>query len=207
MRHHPNPELVPSELLTDLAQQNLYGFSTDDLPVRIALIQSNPLVGDLRGNRHHLQEQCRQAAQAGAELALAPELALWGYPPRDLLLQPTLQHQQDRQLDQLSGALDPGFGLLLGVVETSGSQLFNAMALVEHTGWRLVARKRLLPSYDVFDEQRYFHSGDQPALLSWGGQRLGLTCAKTSGLNPRSAAAARRSAIRSLSCNRSSRIS
>ena len=100
--------------------------------MRIALIQSNPLVGDLQGNRQRLQEQCLQAAQAGGELALAPELALWGYPPRDLLLQPALQQQQDRQLDQLSGALPPGFGLLLGVVETSGRRLFNAMALVEH---------------------------------------------------------------------------
>ncbi len=114
VRHHPNPELVPSELLTDLAQRNLYGFSIDDLPVRIALIQSNPLVGDLQGNRQRLQQQCLQAAEAGAELALAPELALWGYPPRDLLLQPALRQQQDRQLDQLSGALPPGFGLLLG---------------------------------------------------------------------------------------------
>ena len=138
-----------------------------------------------RSNRHHLQEQCRQAAQAGAELALAPELALWGYPPRDLLLQPALQQQQDRQLDQLSGALPPGLGLLLGVVETSGQQLFNAMALVEHTGWRLVARKRLLPSYDVFDEQRYFHSGDQPALLNWGGKRLGLTLCEDLWVEPK----------------------
>ena len=152
--------------------------------MRIALIQSNPLVGDLQGNRQRLQEQCLQAAQSGGELALAPELALWGYPPRDLLLQPALQQQQDRQLDQLAGALPPGFGLLLGVVETSGRRLFNAMALVEHSGWRLVARKRLLPSYDVFDEQRYFHSGDQPALLSWGGQRLGLTLCEDLWVNP-----------------------
>ena len=153
--------------------------------MRIALIQSNPLVGDLQGNRQRLQEQCLQAAQAGGELALAPELALWGYPPRDLLLQPALQQQQDRQLDQLSGALPPGFGLLLGVVETSGRRLFNAMALVENSGWRLVARKRLLPSYDVFDEQRYFHSGDQPALLNWGGQRLGLTLCEDLWVEPK----------------------
>ena len=59
------------------------------------------------------------------------------------------------------------------------------MALVEHNGWRLVARKRLLPSYDVFDEQRYFHSGDQPALLSWGGQRLGLTLCEDLWVEPK----------------------
>ena len=70
--------------------------------MRIALIQSNPLVGDLQGNRLRLQEQCLQASEAGADLALAPELALWGYPPRDLLLQPSLQQQQDRQLQPVS---------------------------------------------------------------------------------------------------------
>jgi NAD+ synthase (glutamine-hydrolysing) len=153
--------------------------------VRIALIQSNPLVGDLQGNRLRLQEQCLQASEAGADLALAPELALWGYPPRDLLLQPSLQQQQDRQLQQLSEALPPGLGLLLGVVETNGQRLFNAMALVENQGWQLVARKRLLPSYDVFDEQRYFHSGEQPALQEWGNKRLGLTLCEDLWVEPK----------------------
>ena len=153
--------------------------------MRIALIQSNPLVGDLQGNRRRLQEQCLQASEAGADLALAPELALWGYPPRDLLLQPSLQQQQDRQLQQLSEALPPGLGLLLGVVETNGQRLFNAMALVKSKGWQLVARKRLLPSYDVFDEQRYFHSGEQPALLKWGDKRLGLTLCEDLWVEPK----------------------
>ena len=109
--------------------------------MRIALIQSNPLVGDLQGNRLRLQEQCLQAFEAGAELALAPELALWGYPPRDLLLQPSLQQQQDHQLQQLSKVLPPGLGLLLGVVETNGQRLFNAMALQRPRASHTAARR------------------------------------------------------------------
>ncbi|MEB3240019.1 MAG: nitrilase-related carbon-nitrogen hydrolase, partial [Cyanobacteriota bacterium] len=74
-------------------------------PLRIALIQANPLVGDLHGNREAIAEQCRQAATTGCRLALAPELALWGYPPRDLLLRPALQQEHDRQLQQLAEQL------------------------------------------------------------------------------------------------------
>ena len=151
--------------------------------MRIALAQINPLVGDLLGNGQQLLQACQTAAGQGAELVVAPELALWGYPPRDLLLRPALRQRQHQALDQLAAQLPAGLTLLLGVSETAsdGQQpdLFNAAALVEPQGWRVVARKRLLPSYDVFDERRYFRPADQPCLLELerGGRRwrLGLT--------------------------------
>ncbi|MFM8673734.1 MAG: NAD+ synthase, partial [Vulcanococcus sp.] len=151
--------------------------------MRIALAQINPLVGDLLGNGAQLLQACRTAADRGADLVVAPELALWGYPPRDLLLRPALRQRQTQALDQLAAQLPSGLTLLLGVSETAsdGQQpdLFNAAALVEPQGWRVVARKRLLPSYDVFDERRYFRPADQPCLLELerGGRRwrLGLT--------------------------------
>ena len=151
--------------------------------MRIALAQINPLVGDLLGNGQQLLQACRTAADQGAELVVAPELALWGYPPRDLLLRPALRQRQHQALDQLVAELPAGLALLLGVSEpaSDGQQpdLFNAAALVEAQGWRVVARKRLLPSYDVFDERRYFRPADQPCLLELerGGLRwrLGLT--------------------------------
>ena len=153
--------------------------------MRIALAQINPLVGDLLGNGQQLLQACQTAAGQGAELVVAPELALWGYPPRDLLLRPALRQRQHQALDQLAAQLPAGMTLLLGVSETAsdGQQpdLFNAAALVEPQGWRVVARKRLLPSYDVFDERRYFRPADQPCLLELelerGGRRwrLGLT--------------------------------
>ncbi len=149
----------------------------------IALAQINPLVGDLRGNGVQLLAACRRAAADGAHLVVAPELALWGYPPRDLLLRPSLRQRQDDVLHALARDLPAEQALLLGVSETvrDGQQpdLFNSVALVEKGSWWIVARKRLLPSYDVFDERRYFRPAEEPCLLelerngrSW---RLGLT--------------------------------
>ena len=148
--------------------------------MRLALAQINPLVGDLSGNAALLLAACRTAHTQGAELVVAPELALWGYPPRDLLLRPALRRRQVEALDQLAAELPSGLALLLGVSEAAPDHqqpdLFNAAALVQASGWRVVARKRLLPSYDVFDERRYFRPGDQPGLLELehGGRRWRL---------------------------------
>ena len=151
--------------------------------MRLALAQINPLVGYLAGNGELLLNACRSAAAANADLVVAPELALLGYPPRDLLLRPSLRQRQQQVLDQLAADLPHGVALLLGVSEPAPDlqmpDLFNAAALVERGHWRVVARKRLLPSYDVFDERRYFRAAEQPCLLELerGGRRwrLGLT--------------------------------
>ena len=154
--------------------------------MRLALAQLNPLVGDLAGNGAQILAACRRAAAQGADLVLTPELSLWGYPPRDLLLRPSLIAQQGVVLDQLAAELAealPPLAVLVGIAEPSGAaplpNLFNAMALVEAGGWRVVARKRLLPTYDVFDEQRYFCAASGPSVLELqrGGRRwrLGLT--------------------------------
>ncbi len=150
--------------------------------MRLALAQINPLVGDLPGNGARLLAACRSAAAGGAELVLAPELSLWGYPPRDLLLRPRLLARQQEVLDGLAAELPANLALLVGVVEpaaTGAPGLRNALALVERDHWRIVARKRLLPTYDVFDERRYFQAGEEPAVLERdsGGRtwRLGLT--------------------------------
>ena len=152
--------------------------------MQIALAQLNPLVGDLEGNAAGLVDAARQAskAAAGQVLVATPELSLWGYPPRDLLLRPSLIALQQRLLDRLVvqlAELAPAAQLLVGIAEPSGQaqlpNLFNAVALVTGDSWHVVCRKQLLPSYDVFDERRYFRSADHPALLEQGGMRLGLT--------------------------------
>ena len=151
--------------------------------MRISLVQLNPLVGDLDANGCQLLAAARRAAEGGAGLLVASELVLWGYPPRDLLLVPSLLQRQERVLEQLVAELPAGMRLLLGIVEPLGaggdSPLHNAVALVDGSGWRVVAAKRLLPSYDVFDERRYFRPGQRPGVvdLPWNGRhfRLGIT--------------------------------
>ena len=151
--------------------------------MRFALAQLDALVGDLEGHGERLLAACAEGARQGARLVLTPELSLWGYPPRDLLLRAARLERQERVLAHLVAALPEGLAVLVGVAEpiATGGQpaLYNALALVEREGWRIVCRKRLLPSYDVFDERRYFRAGDAPAVLEindagrlW---RLGLT--------------------------------
>jgi NAD+ synthase (glutamine-hydrolysing) len=151
--------------------------------MRIALAQLDALVGDLDGNGDRLLAACREAAGQGARLVLTPELSLWGYPPRDLLLRQALLVRQERVLDRLAAGLPDNLAVLVGVAEPMAGgghpALYNAVALVERSGWRIVCRKRLLPSYDVFDERRYFRPGDAASVLElpvegrlW---RLGLT--------------------------------
>ena len=158
--------------------------------MRIALAQTNPLVGDLSGNAKRLLEAClkisQQAQGTSPALVVSPELSLWGYPPRDLLLSPEPLQQQSEALNQLQQGLSHALlqtALLVGVVEPAPDQqhprLFNAVALVEANGWRVVARKQLLPTYDVFDESRYFRPANQPSVLSFQAEgqhwRLGIT--------------------------------
>ena len=158
--------------------------------MRIALAQTNPLVGDLSGNAKRLLEAClkisQQAQGTSPALVVSPELSLWGYPPRDLLLSPEHLQQQSEALNQLQQGLSHALlqtALLVGVVEPAPDQqhprLFNAVALVEANGWRVVARKQLLPTYDVFDESRYFRPANQPSVLSFQAEgqhwRLGIT--------------------------------
>jgi NAD+ synthase (glutamine-hydrolysing) len=151
--------------------------------MRLALAQLDALVGDLVGNGERILNACRRAAEVGARLVLTPELSLWGYPPRDLLLRPSLLEGQSRALESLAAAMPAGTGVLVGMADPiPGSErpaLYNAVALVEAGGWRVVGRKRLLPSYDVFDERRYFRPAEAPSVLELGSDgrtwRLGLT--------------------------------
>ena len=145
--------------------------------MRLALAQINPLVGDIEGNGERLRQAARQGKAAGAQLVLTPELSLWGYPPRDLLLRPSLVSRQQSELDRLAATLPADLALLVGVAEPINDSevpaLHNSLALVEAGHWRIVCRKQLLPSYDVFDERRYFRPGDEAAVLELPlGERL-----------------------------------
>jgi NAD+ synthase/NAD+ synthase (glutamine-hydrolysing) len=147
--------------------------------MKIALVQIDPTVGDLDGNADLLAEAAGVAQRAGADLAVASELSLLGYPPRDLLLRRSFVARGRAVCEALARRLAGGPPLLLGLAETNagatGRPLFNAAALLADGEVRQVFRKTLLPTYDVFDEDRYFEPADGPQILEWGGRRLGVT--------------------------------
>ncbi len=134
--------------------------------MRIAIAQLNPTVGDLAANAAAILTAARQAATAGAHLLLTPELALCGYPPRDLLLNPGFAIATTERLAQLAGDLPPDLTALVGTIEPNPDAdargekpLFNSIARLAGGGVQEFFRKRLLPTYDVFDEDRYFEPG------------------------------------------------
>ncbi|MGC1306005.1 MAG: NAD+ synthase [Phormidesmis sp.] len=136
--------------------------------MRIAIAQINPTVGDLVGNAERILSVANQAAVLGADLLLTPELSLCGYPPRDLLMRPSFIQQMKQQLIELAKDIPSCLTALIGIAEdnrAAASQgekpIFNSMALVQAGEIKQVFHKRLLPTYDVFDEDRYFESGTE----------------------------------------------
>lgn len=141
---------------------------TDLLPAR--LIQFNPLVGDIDGNRARIE--ARLESQSQPSIWVFPELALCGYPPEDLLLRDDFISRIDKALEELARRSEEHWVIVGAPVRENGA-LFNG-ACVLHQGQRVgFARKRLLPHYDVFDEQRYFAPGSEPFVIE-AGRRLGL---------------------------------
>jgi NAD+ synthase/NAD+ synthase (glutamine-hydrolysing) len=140
--------------------------------MKLAIAQLNPTVGDLAGNARLLLEAAEQASQQGARLLLTPELSLCGYPPRDLLLNPDFIERCHQTLEHLARQLPPSVAVLVGVPEgnpeagtTGGKPLFNSLALLLGGQVLRFFRKRLLPTYDVFDEDRYFAPGQSSNVL------------------------------------------
>ncbi|AFY84076.1 NAD+ synthase [Oscillatoria acuminata] len=131
--------------------------------MKIAIAQLNPTIGDLQGNSQQILQAATQAAAQGIDLMLTPELSLCGYPPRDLLLRPSFIEAMSAQLQQLAQELPPAVAVLVGTVEThtlahttGGKSLYNSIALLFNGKIHQYFHKRLLPTYDVFDENRYF---------------------------------------------------
>jgi NAD+ synthetase len=146
--------------------------------MKIALAQLNPTIGDFTGNASRILEAYHRGVEAEADLVVCPELAVTGYPPRDLLLRASFLQSNLQVLDSLA-AETTGTGLLVGYVGRSpagaGRRLTNSVALLHQGRVQAVRSKTLLPSYDVFDEDRYFESAAENEPVEFGGLRLGLT--------------------------------
>lgn len=145
--------------------------------MRIALVQTNPTVGDLVGNAKLVAAAIDEARHRGAELVVFSELVISGYPPKDLLLREGFAAACDRMVDRLAMTVPPEIGVLIGHPTTRGlppDRVANACSLL--VGGRVAAtvHKLLLPNYDVFDERRYFRPADGVAPLEFRGRKLGV---------------------------------
>lgn len=147
--------------------------------MRIGLYQSNPTVGDLEANAAQIAKAIEHASRTGVRLAIFPELALCGYPPRDLLDRQGFVEHMRVLLENLTGRVNSELWVLVGFVDSSGSgkkrKLFNAAALVHDHRIEAIVHKRLLPTYDVFDEDRYFEPGGNACVVAIDGVRFGFT--------------------------------
>ncbi|MBE9028369.1 NAD+ synthase, partial [filamentous cyanobacterium LEGE 11480] len=143
--------------------------------------QINPIIGDLAGNAQQIATAAHIAVEMGAELMLTPELSLCGYPPRDLLLNPGFVDQMSEQLWTLAQQLPENLAVFVGTVspnphtEQGGKPLFNSVALLEGGLIRQIFHKRLLPTYDVFDEDRYFEAGRDTNHVLIKGVHIGIS--------------------------------
>jgi NAD+ synthase (glutamine-hydrolysing) len=143
--------------------------------LRLSLAQINPTVGDLAGNAAKIAQYVRRAEDLGSDLVVFPELCLTGYPPEDLLLQPSFIRDAQSALKDLAAGLPPHVPCVIGTVEGRPGELTNAAAVVMGRRVRALYRKRHLPNYGVFDEKRYFVPGDDVLLLRVRDRLVGIT--------------------------------
>ncbi len=146
--------------------------------MKIGLLQLNPTVGDLDGNARKIRAAARSLESRGAAIVLTPELALCGYPPQDLLFRADFVPAQLAALADLHREVGSAVWII-GCVRPNptgrGRPFFNSAAVLRRGEEILWADKMLLPTYDVFDEARYFEPGTAPLVFETAGSRLGLT--------------------------------
>jgi NAD+ synthase (glutamine-hydrolysing) len=146
--------------------------------VRIALGQINTLIGDFSGNSAKIIDYSRRARSVGVDLILFPELSVCGYPPRDLVERPWFV-ERNRQAVEAIARDTEGIAVICGLVtpakSATGKSVLNSAALLRDGEVAFVQSKRLLPSYDVFDEMRNFAPAERQQLICLGNKRAALT--------------------------------
>ncbi len=148
------------------------------LYVRIALGQINTTIADFAGNSAKIIDYAQRARSAGAELVMFPELSICGYPPRDLVERPWFV-EHNRQTAEAIARKTEGVAVIVGLVTPTrngtGKHVHNSAALLRDGKIAFIQSKRLLPTYDVFDEMRNFAPADSQHLLQLGGEQVALT--------------------------------
>lgn len=146
--------------------------------MKIGLAQINPVIGDFHGNVKKMARMAEEAIRKGCRMVIFPELSLVGYPPRDLLDKPSFVEASIKLLPTLynmSREISLIFGLITRNESSRGKPYQNTAVFFDKGKVLASANKRLLPFYDVFDEERYFEPGDETVVFSWEGFYFGLT--------------------------------
>ena len=154
-------------------ENQLFKINNDQSPIKIKIAQINPTVGDLKNNTLQIISASFDAANEGYDLIIFPELALTGYPPEDLLLRPEFHSEINSCIQEISDKVGFTINLIFGAPEYSNNLIYNSAYLLQD-GIYKTYRKQILPNNGVFDEKRYFSSGDSPFLFDCKGHRYSI---------------------------------
>lgn len=147
--------------------------------MKIALAQLNYHIGDFDGNLSKMLAAVAKAAGSGAKLVVFSELSVCGYPPLDLLERKEFIHTCMQYLEKLATQVDPSTGVLVGGPEFNphkgGKLLYNSAFFLHEGVVKQVFRKSLLPTYDIFDEYRYFEHNRELNILEFQDRKLAVT--------------------------------
>jgi NAD+ synthase (glutamine-hydrolysing) len=146
--------------------------------MKIACGQINPTIGDFAGNLEKVLSFSRKAREAGCDCAVFPEMCLCGYPPLDLLEQDSFIEENLKTLRRLQGEAPSGIGIVVGYVDRNrgrpGKALQNVASLILDGAVVHTQAKTLLPTYDVFDEARWFEPADRRTVFPFRGEKIGI---------------------------------
>ena len=172
MQERVHSQCAGCELLTQFRQS---GYTEQ---VKIALGQINPTIGDFTGNSAKIIEFARKAHAAGADMTVFSELATCGYPPRDLLEKPAFVARNQQVVAEIAAAV-PETTIITGFVSPAavetGKSVMNSAAVLREGKVQFIQSKMLLPTYDVFDELRYFDPASTQKVFPYCGKQLALT--------------------------------
>ena len=155
-------------------QEQLNKIFSESVPIRIQIAQFNPIVGDIKLNAQKMLDLSIEANDAGAHLIIFPELALTGYPPEDLLFRDGFINQVKDEITNFCNLVPSDISILFGAPNKTDDFLFNSAYLIQNNRIINIYNKQELPNYGVFDEKRYFSSGDDSFVFECQNTKIGV---------------------------------
>ena len=155
-------------------QEQLNKIFSSSEPIKIQIAQFNPIVGDIRKNTQKMLNLVTEASDAGAHLIVFPEMSLTGYPPEDLLFRDGFMTQVEDEIDYLCDSIPSTISVLFGAPSRNDVSLFNSAYCIQNNRISHIYNKQELPNYGVFDEKRYFSSGNQSFVFECQKTKIGV---------------------------------